>query len=240
MKNLRISQPPLRWAVLLGLLGLVWVLTPHPVPLYDGIGFPDEPYRFQPARSGAKPATSAQLTLKVAGGVNSGGLIANSAEVGPQVSFYAPPKAFAAPGTALISLVVRPVTAVAPLPQGRLDSNVYAVSFTSSAGPVTLVAAAQAPAITMRAAGSGKPAPVFEYRPDQGSPWHEVKTRQVGSDIFNAYAPGAGEYVLVQVAGGAAADGGGGSLYLILGAAAGLVVLVLVVVRVLSRRQTVE
>jgi hypothetical protein len=222
---------------LLGVLGLAWLTTPHPVPLYDGIGFPDQPYRFMPAKPGAMPATSAATQLKVAGGSNLGGLIINSTEVGPQISLYAPPHAFAAAGTAPIDIAARPVPPSAPLPPGRLDSNVYALSLTSAAGPVTIVPEAQPPAITMRSVTIVPSLPVFQYRANPGAAWRELKTRQVGRDIFNTNAPGAGEYVLVQsVATPKSSSGSRGPLYAVLGATIVLVVLVLVGVRLLARR----
>ncbi|MCW2573461.1 MAG: hypothetical protein JWO88_3519 [Frankiales bacterium] len=222
---------------LFGVLGLAWLTTPQPIPLYDGIGFPDQPYRFTPAKPGAMPATSAATQLKVAGGSNVGGLIINSAEAGPQISLYAPPHAFAAAGTAPIDIAARPVPPSAPLPPGRLDSNVYALSLTSAAGPVTIVPEAQPPAITMRSVTIIPSLPVFQYRANPAAAWRELKTRQVGRDIFNTNAPGAGEYVLVQsVATPTSSSGGHGPLYAVLGVTIALVVLVLVGVRLLARR----
>ena len=226
-----------RWTVLLALLGLAWLLTPHPVPLYDGIGFPDEPYRYVPAHAGGVPATSAQIRLAVSGGANTGGLVANSSEAGPQVSVYAPPHAFAAPGTAPVVVTARPVPPAPALPPGMLDSNVYALSFTSSAGPVTLVPAAQTPTITMRSVSVSPAEPVFEYRPTPTSKWQELKTRRVGRDLSNASIPGAGEYALVQ-SGAGKGSGGRGPLYAVLGATVALMVLVVVGVRVVARRGT--
>ena len=226
-----------RWTILLALLGAGWLLTPHPVPLYDGIGFPDQPYRFVPAKAGAAAATAASVRLPVARGVNTGGLIGNSAEVGPQVSVYAPPRAFAVSGTAPVVVAATPVLPVEPLPPGRRDSNVYALTFTSTAGPVSLVREAQSPALTMRAA-SPDPDAVFEYRPAPSAGWRELTTRRVGHDIFTTSAPGAGEYALVRLT-GAGTDSGPsrrGPLALVLGAALALVVLVLVGVRLLARR----
>ena len=231
------ARGAVRWIALLGVLGLAWLTTPHPVPLYDGIGFPDQPYRFMPPQPGAQPPTNAETTLKVSGGSNVGGLIINSTEAGPQISLYAPPHAFAAAGTAPIAIAARPVPPSPPLPPGRLDSNVYAFSLTSAAGPVTIVAAAQPPAITMRSVTAVPTLPVFQYRAGPGAKWQELKTRQVGRDIFNTNAPGPGEYVLVQS--GAApksSSGGHGPLYAVLGATVALVVLVLVGVRIMAGR----
>jgi hypothetical protein len=233
-------RPALRVAGVAAVLALGWLLTPQPVPLYDGLGFPDQPYRFVPAKGTAPAATAAAIQLAVAGGSNTGGLIANSAELGPQVSVYAPPHAFRSGGTAPISLVARPVPPTPPLPAGRLDSNDYELSLTSAAGPVTVDPAAQPPAITLRSITVVPSAPVFEYRPAVSAPWQELRTRQVGRDVFNADAAGPGEYVLVQIdAPGPARGSGGGSgagLYVVLGATAVLMALVIVGVRVMSKR----
>jgi hypothetical protein len=222
-----------RWLVLAGLLGLVWLLTPNPVPLYDGIGFPDEPYRFV----GGTPApTTAQVKLPVAGGVNTGGLFANSAELGPQVSVFAPPKAFAVAGRAPVVLTVRPIAAAPPLPAGTVDSNDYQLTFTSAGGPVNLLPDAQSPAITLRSASQASTGPVLQFRPAGGT-WRELKTRRVGRDVYNAVVPAAGEFLLVKPQQAPAQKSGGrGALYGVIGATVVLMLLVLIGVRLLSSR----
>ena len=228
-----------RWLCLLVLLGGVWLVTPHPVPLYDGIGFPDQPYRYVPSRGGTPAATSAVLTLKVAGGVNSGGLIANSAEVGPQVSFYAPPKAFAVTGSAPIAVAVKPVPLTPPLPPGQVDSNDYALSLTSPDGPVNVRPNAQPPGLTMRSGSAATTGLVIEYRAAGATTWRELKTRQIGRDIFTGNAPGAGDYVLALLPAAARSKGTSRTvLYAVVGATLLLVVLVIAGVRLLSRRTT--
>lgn len=217
------------------MLGLAFVLTPHVVPLYDGVGFPDEPYRYVTAQGGRPAATTAEVSLPVAGGVNTGGLIANSAERGPQVSLFAPPKAFATTGTGPVVVTVEPVPLAGPRPPGRVDSNVYALTFTSPDGAVRLVPEAQQPALTMRAVSSAHTTSEFQYRPSAGIAWRMLPTRRVGEDIFNTPVPGAGEFVLVQLA-GPRRSGGHTGVYAVLGAGLGLLVLILVGVRILSRR----
>jgi hypothetical protein len=206
--------------------------------LYDGIGFPDEPYRFVPAKGSGPAATSAQVDLKIVGGSNAGGLIVNTRETGPQASVFAPPHAFAAPGTAPVVLAVRPVPPEPPMPPGVLESNVYALSLTSAAGPVTIVPEAQPPAITMRSVTTLPPEPVFHYRASATEKWRELKTRRVGRDIFNAAAPGAGEYVLVRDAGGPGGKESSGhtGLYVVLAATVLLMAGVIVGVRLAARR----
>lgn len=228
-----------RWAAVVVLLGAGALLSPTAVPLYDGVGFPDEPYRFVPSRGDAADPTVAQVTLRVSGGVNTGGLLANSSELGPQVSVYAPPRAFAVAGgtTAPIQLTAKAVPPTPPAPPGRLDSNVYELTLTSPEGAVTVRADAQKPGITLRAASVAQPLPIAYYRPSASEPWKELVTRRVGRDNFNAVAPGAGQYVLTQ---SAAAPGRKSSSNTGLLVVAGVVVLlmvgVIVGVRVLSRR----
>src|SRR5581483_6600436 len=91
------------FAVLAALVALrgVWLAAPpHGVPLYDGIGFPDEPYRYvdPPAGSKATPApTLATASTDAANGSNPHAFYANSAEVGPQIAIFLGPNAVVAP-----------------------------------------------------------------------------------------------------------------------------------------------
>ncbi len=233
-----VSRAVVRWSMLVAALAVVWLTIANPVPLYDGIGFPDEPYRFVPPRGTGPAATSAQVELKVSGGSNLGGLIVNTKESGPQASVFAPPHAFLAPGTAPVVLSVRPLEPLPPLP-GTAVSNVYELSLSSAAGPVTIARDAQPPAITMRSTTPGPPEPVFEYRPSATEKWREIKTRRVGRDIFNASAPGTGQYLLTQLgtaSGGTSRSGGHTGLYAVLAVTVLLMALVIVGVRVLTRR----
>ena len=109
-----------RWVAVAGLLAAGALLSPTAVPLYDGVGFPDEPYRYVPPRSSDDfVASAARVELRVVDGVNAGGLLANSNELGPQVSVYAPPKAFqvaGAPKASEIRLRADPVVLSPPAP----------------------------------------------------------------------------------------------------------------------------
>ena len=54
-----------RMLVAAALLGLGWLLTPRTAPpLYDGVGFPDEPYRFVVAPAGAPKTTKAPTVAR--------------------------------------------------------------------------------------------------------------------------------------------------------------------------------
>ena len=186
--------------MLAGLLAACWLLIPGNVPLYDGVGFPDEPYRFVPAREAGTPAaTTATVRLRMVGGLNPGGLVANSAERGPQISVFAPPQAFQGPASSTeMVLLGEPVPLVEPAPTGERVSNVYALTFTADGTPAQLRPQAQAPAITLRASSVPTPSPVMYYRANSTSEWRLLATSQIGKDNFTAMGPGAGEYVLAQ------------------------------------------
>jgi hypothetical protein len=228
-----------RWGAVAVLLITGALLSPHAVPLYDGVGFPDEPYRFVPPRGDGPAATAAVVSLRASGGVNSGGLLANSTELGPQVSVYAPPKAFQVPSTAAttIQLTAGPVAVAPPAPPGELESNVYHLALTSPVGPVTVRTDAQQPGITLRAVSVKEPLPVMYYRATAAEAWKELKTRRVGRDNFNAVAPGPGQYVLARKAVVAEKGGGNTGLIVLVGGVALLMVVVIVAVRVLSSRR---
>ncbi len=188
-----------RWTVLVALLAAVWLIAPPAgVPLYDGVGFPDEPYRFVPAQGDTPPATTAAARIDLKRGVNPGGQVANSAEQGPQISVFAPPQAFQVATTEDSQLVVR-AEAVVPVkpPPGRLQSNVYRLTLTSPAGPVTVNPKAQPLGVAMRATAVDEAAlPVMNFRPDPESPWRALATKRVGEDVFAGPGPAAGDYVL--------------------------------------------
>ena len=223
-----------RWVAVLVLLAGAWVATPSPVPLYDGVGFPDEPYRYVPARDDNLPAaTAAQVQLPVEGGINTRGLIANSAERGPQVTVYAPPQAFqvARPDSvAPLRVRAEPVPPTEP-PRGDLVSNVYAVTLTSADGPVSVRPEAQPPVITLRAVSEQPPAPVMHHRTRPGEPWRTLPTKRVGRHHFHADVPGEGEFVLARAWTRAGDSTGTGPLV-----AAGVLALVVLTAAVLGLR----
>ncbi len=221
-----------RWAVVGALLAAGFLAGPGTVPLYDGVAFPDEPYRFVPPRGqDQRAATVAEARLPVSRGANTGGLLVNSMERGPQVTVYAPPRAFGA--AAEVLLRAEPVELQRPSPRGVVESNVYALTLSSASGPVTLQPEAQSPTITLRSVTTTAPLPVVQHREGPGRPWSALTTRRVGNDVFSADAPGAGEYVLARPAAG----GGGAGTPALLGLGAALVVAVLLGTRALTRRR---
>lgn len=228
-----------RWACLLLALAAVWLVNPGNVPLYDGVGFEDEPYRYVPVRDATlPPATPAEVTLRLVDGVNPGGLVANSLERGPQVSFFAPPQAFRVPvGATELVARAEPVVPERPAPPGILASNTYRLTFTAGGAAATLRREAQSPAITMRADLVEPPLPAFWFRGAPTEPWRRLETQRIGVDIFSTKAPAAGEFVLSRVESREAEGGGPNAVTLLLiGGGVALVAGALVAVRLAGRR----
>lgn len=228
---------------MLALLAVGWSLSGVAVPLYDGLSFPQDAYRYAPARTGAPAATAAVAQLSVDQGINASGSVVNSAERGPQIQLYVPRGALRA--SAPIDLRAQPGPVAGSFTPGEPVSNVYAISATSPGGEVLINAAADRIRVTLRAAVH-KVAPVMHYRAEPTEAWRALATFPLGHGSFVADAPGFGDYVLVRVSGGVAnagspgttsgSGGGGGAVWLLVGVLLLASVLASVVVTTQRRR----
>lgn len=211
------------------------LLSPAALPVYDGLGTPDEPYRYVAPPAGvartAAPTTATASSALLAGRSRYG-LSVTSAENGPQVTVYLPAQALAAPGSQVV-VTARPVAATDQPATGRIDGNVYEVAFRAD-GPVTLTPSAVDADITLRATSPRQPPPVMEYRPAAGQPWQQLRTVRFGLDIYTSDFTGPGQYALAFVHASAkkGAKGADPTPYLVLG---GVVLLLAVVVVVRLR-----
>ena len=206
-----------RWigAAILALV-VAWLLAPAVVPIYDGIGQADEPYRYvqRPANAPSKPTnkapTEAKATLTVSNGLSAAGY-SNSDERGPQISLYVPAGALKAPsGATSIVVTAQPLAPKAPLPtDGTIVTNVYRISAVAGGQEAQLVGTGDhAATIQMRAPTGKQPGPVFERRTATG--WVKVPTIRAGIDIYQAQASAFGDWALVQMKGTGSSGGGGG------------------------------
>ena len=230
------------WLVALLVVGLGALASPRVVPLYDGVGFPDEPYRYVAPPPGTRPtaaATSASTTTPVVGGLSVDGLTLNTGETGPQLSLFLPLGALAA-ADGRLAVAVAPLAPTDQPAAATIDGNVYRVTLTASAGgPVTLTAAASVGLLILRATTARQPGPVVHHRSGPGQPWTALPTERGGQDIYSAHLPGAGEYALAFLAApaaGAGSGGGGGPPVLVV--VLGGVLLVLAVVVLVVRRRS--
>lgn len=237
MTRPRVSDPRLHYRVwrrvlaALAALTLAWLVAPAAVPIYDGVGNPDEPYRYLNPPAGAKktpPPTVAKATLSVtAAGLNNAAY-ANSAEVGPQVVYYVPNGALKAPdGATGITVTATPVAPSPPLPaDGTIVGNVYRIAATTSKGDAVVVGrgVTQLPTLDMRAPSGKQPGPVFEHV--VAGAWQHSATLRIGVDIYQTSAGAFGDWALVQLKDQPGKSSGGINGGLL---AAGIAVLVLVV-----------
>lgn len=226
-----------RWVAGALLVGAGWLVTPHPVPVYDGIGAPDEPYRYVTPPEGttqtAGPtAALAQTPVKAGRGTN--GLSLVTMEMGPQFSIFLPPMSMAAAGTT-IEVRAEPQEPSTQPAGARIDGNVYLVTLSSSGGPVTLTEKSAISTVYMRATTAKQPPPSIYHRSDADAPWKALKTSRGGQDFYVAAFPGAGSFAV------AFADvATKGSSLPVLPIALGAVLLLLVVVVLVVRLRSSE
>jgi hypothetical protein len=195
--------------VALGLLAVGLVMgarPPHSPPLYDGLGFPDEPYRWFQAPAGANqtpPCTPA--TTRVA--LNADGTTREargfSEEEGPQVAFAIAERALIVPASSHIATVhaVAVANPAAPPPDGQLVSNVYQFTATAdSGGPVTIIPGNRI-LVNLRADKATRDPVVFETWSKNG--WQQIATELVGTDVYAAELDALGQGALVRLERGA-------------------------------------
>lgn len=212
--------------VVAGLFG-----SPTP-PLFDGIGFPDEPYRYvqRPVGDSVRtvPPTAAAATTSVANGTNSDQLYTASLETGAQVTLFMPAGGLATPaGAHSCALRAVPAAPSHPPEGGRIDGNVYRVTADSDGGPVALTARAGNATVQLRATTARQPPPAIDYR--SGSAWRALRTVRAGNDVYAANLVGFGDYAVVFASGPATGTHSGSP-----GRPVGLVIVVALLVAFLA------
>jgi MYXO-CTERM domain-containing protein len=183
----------------LAILGLGWALAPRSAPpLYDGVGFPDEPYRFVQKPAGAcdtKSPTSAAVTTTVTDG-RGGSISLSTAEQAAQISVLIPSDLLSAPSSSRqLTIRATPVRPVPPPQGGYLWSNVYDVAATTPGVALHDTDPNRPTTITLRAATAQRPTPTIE-RYVNGQ-WSTVSTQSVGRDIYNGSLPALGRYAVI-------------------------------------------
>jgi hypothetical protein len=194
------SLTPARGIVLVALvlLGVGWALAPRSAPpLYDGVGFPDEPYRFvqrPPGTRVTKAPTTARATAGIIAGY-SGQLSAASAESAPQVSVTIPEGMLRIPsGRPPVTLLATPEKASTPPPAGKyLWSNVYDITVSP---PATVVDRPNFVAtLILRAATAQQPLPVIAHL--DGGRWTPLPTGPAGRDVYAADLSSLGRFAVL-------------------------------------------
>jgi hypothetical protein len=217
-----------RWLVAALLVTVGWLASPHAVPVYDGVGAPDEPYKY----AGRPPAPAvATVTAPLSGG-GSAALQLKSSENGPQVLVDVASGAFAGSG-ASVTVTATPLPPDGTPVRGTLDGNVYRI--TASGGAVLRPENTQG-FLFLRAAEMTKPDPLVVHRDSPTGRWIELPTTRAGRDILSTPFRALGDYAVVRLPGAKPLSAAGG-LSLTRGLLLGGGVLVLLVVTVLVLRR---
>jgi hypothetical protein len=170
------------------------------VPLYDGVGFPDEPYRYVNPPSSLPPTqkpTEASGASTVQDGVNSQLLFPSTSEQAPQASLYVPRHSLKAPSTAHnITLHVSPLAPIVHPIGATIVGNVYGLLADSDSGLVSPNGAAPIGTIALRLPQNTMGDPAIYYRAPKANSWQALKTIRIGNDIYQADLIGLGEYAL--------------------------------------------
>jgi hypothetical protein len=233
-----------RWLMTgLAALAAAAAVAPAAVPIYDGIGNPDEPYRYVKAPASAqssKAPTTASIAVPVHGST-SVAEYANTAENGPQLSLYLPLGAIQAPsGVTSVTVTATPTAPTSPLPtDGTIVTNVYRINADAGGRSLPVVGSGKRePTLQMRAPSGRQPGPVFEHRTSAG--WQRESTIRVGVDVYQSQVPALGDWALVQLTSSSSSSGPGINWGFLGGGIALLVVAGLIVVVRVRRAAAVE
>jgi hypothetical protein len=182
-------------------LMLAWLIAPAAPPLYDGVGFPDEPYRYVTRPAGdnrvTKPPGGVAIRMPVVDGTTDG-INGASPEQGPQISIFVPTGTLAAPKDAhTILLRAEPRAPDGPADGGKVDGNIYRFTGTADIGKPSLAPVKDKIEIIMRATTARQPGPIMEYRSLGARAWTRLPTARYGNDVYAAAAKGFGDYALV-------------------------------------------
>jgi hypothetical protein len=237
--------------VLAALVALIaaWIaVPPRSVPLYDGIGAPDEPYRYVQPPSGAKHTTApvtATATSDAGQGTNQHAFYVNSDEVGPQVLLFISRGSLVVPaGVTSLRVDAAPLAADRQPAGGAIDGNLYRLGATSVPGASDNGAIAVGPnqqtgncTISLRATSGRQPKPGFIYRPTPDAAWTRLSTARVGNDVYRTDLTGFGDYALAFFSSGAGSKSSSGQLAVEVGGGAVVLLGVLVLVIRMTRRR---
>ena len=222
-----------RWLAGALLVTVGWLASPQAVPVYDGVGSPDEPYEYV-GRSPAPAAASVRVPLS---GGSSAALQLKTAENGPQVLVDLAAGALRGTGSSL-TVTAAPLAPTGTVPRGTIDGNVYRIT----AGPGATLLPDQAQGfLFLRAAVMTEPDPVVVHRRTPDGPWQEVRTTRAGRDVLSTAFRELGDYAVVRLPGSKPLGSSGGiSSTRVALLAGGVLLLVALTVLVLRRPRADE
>jgi hypothetical protein len=171
-------------------------VSPQVIPLYDGVGFPDQPYQYsgQSSQTNIQPSLASQVVSKSE--LADRTITLQSTESSPQVKITFGRGAITLPSTASeVTLSALPQAPTAQPTSGTIVGNVYLVS-ASSHPESPQIAVGQAKIFLRLPQGVlFKSPPVVIHRTSSGK-WRLLPTEQTGADIYLAPLNEIGEYAL--------------------------------------------
>jgi hypothetical protein len=181
---------------------VVALLSSRIVPIYDGVGFPDEPYRYvkPPASSKATlPADTAAITIRLQDNTNPSDFGLASKEQGPQVNLYIYRLILSteSPGTKAIIRATPKDPANSKTSKGKVVGNIYELSAVSNGGTVSFKPKLNIGFIDLRLPQGETANATMVFRPKPDKKWQILNTSQVGRDVYEASIVGFGDYALV-------------------------------------------
>lgn len=194
------------WRVLVAaaaLLPAAYLASPPTAPpLYDGLGAPDEPYRYTtdppPGATKVRPA-SAREEVAVEDDTNPPAVVATP-EQGPQAAVIVPAGGLRLPsGARRLSLSLEPVLSPAPPVDGTMLSNAYAVEIVDERGRAVGIAETGRETTVLLRIPTATDAPVALELYDEDSGWVTLPTRRTGQDVYSAFLPQTGLVAAVQI-----------------------------------------
>jgi hypothetical protein len=179
---------------------LISLFSSHIVPLYDGVGFPDEPYRYVNSSSQTLSPSPASAIANIDQGTNADDFNMVSREQGPQISIYIFQHSLKGPASpAKIPIEASPQdAATTKTPIGKIVGNFY--RFTEVGGnKLSFSKTLKRPGyIDLRLPQDIPQGADIMYRSQPTSSWQKVATTRVGSDVYEANLVGFGDYGLVH------------------------------------------
>ena len=202
-------------------------------PIYDGLPLQTEPYRYlqpAPGQATTAPPTSASENVKPS---NQGlPFIANTNESPPQAELQADPNAIAIPPSVPnLTITVTPVPPVAPIPNGKLDGNVYRMAITAPGGAPIGVRPGGHVTVFLRGTGASGKTVIDRFSAGR---WSALPTEIPGTGFHSADSDQLADFALVLLPGSSGLSGG---VVVAIAVAVAMVVigLLLTVVRLLRR-----
>lgn len=169
------------------------------MPLYDGVGFPDEPYRYVDQSNG--PANASVLGPTSTSGTFTAtdlgrGVSISTGETGPQFSLVLSPGAISLPNaTDKITLKATPLAPSDQPNPGTIAGDIYEVSATTQSGQPKFDSTEGQLFLRLPQGTPTSGTVAIVYRAPGGK-WQSEFTSQTGNDIYELAFNGPGDYAM--------------------------------------------